>query len=196
MVHAIPEATPSGPTPGPTSGDQIAWLQAVARHGDKTAFEALFRYFAPRIKSYVLRLGADAGAAEDLAQEAMVQVWRKAALYDSLKATPSAWIFALARNLRIDRLRRQRFYEVELSLDAELADNGADATMAQLDAARLTGCLDAVLPLDQLDVVRLAFFEDLTHPEIGERLGVPLGTVKSRLRLAFAKLRIALSGER
>lgn len=142
----------------------------------------------------MIRQGADASSADDLAQEAMVQVWRKAEQYDPEKAAPAAWIFRIARNLQIDRLRRRKFFEVELTAEADRPDDGIDGherTVEHIDADRLRGLVEE-LSDDQMDVIRLAFFEGLTHSEIGQRLELPLGTVKSRLRLAFGKLRTAM----
>ncbi|MCB1853081.1 MAG: sigma-70 family RNA polymerase sigma factor [Gammaproteobacteria bacterium] len=174
-----------------------SWLLAIARQHDRGAFERLYNYFAGRIKSYMMRHGADDATADDLAQEAMVQVWRKAAQYDPGRATPAAWLFRIARNLQIDRLRRRKFHEVELTVDAERTDeglNGHERSVEQIDADRLRE-LTRELPDEQLAVIRLAFFEGLTHSEIGQRLDLPLGTVKSRLRLAFDKLRTAMGEE-
>jgi RNA polymerase sigma-70 factor (ECF subfamily) len=140
------------------------------------------------------RLGADPDLAEDLAQETLVQVWRKAAQYDPTKAAPSAWVFTIARNLRVDRLRRQRLYEVELTDEADAEDelgDGHQRSLDRLDAGRLKD-LVATLPIEQIQVVRLAYFEGLSHTEVGRALEVPLGTVKSRLRLALARLRNAM----
>jgi RNA polymerase sigma-70 factor (ECF subfamily) len=142
----------------------------------------------------MMRQGADVSTAEDLAQETLVQVWRKAQQYDPAKAAPNAWIFRIARNLQIDRLRRRKYHEVELNPEIEWADDSADGHQRmseQPDADKLRGLVET-LPPDQLDVVRLAFFEGLSHSEIGQHLSVPLGTVKSRLRLAFGKLRAAM----
>ena len=178
----------------PTPEELALWLSAVGRSQDRQAFEALFEYFAPRLKSYISRLGADSATAEDLAQETMVQIWRKAALYDKRKAVPAAWVFRVARNLRIDRLRKQRFHETDIEETVvQSEDNGAgnDRVVDRLDASRLAPLVDA-LPADQQEVVRLAFFEGLSHAEIEQRLEIPLGTVKSRMRLAFGKLRKAM----
>ena len=142
----------------------------------------------------MIRQGADAATADDLAQEAMVQVWRKAEQYDPERAAPGAWIFRIARNLQIDRLRRRKFHEVELTAEADRADEGLsghERSMEQIDADRLRGLIEN-LSNDQMSVIKLAFFEGLTHSEICQKLELPLGTVKSRLRLAFGKLRTAM----
>lgn len=175
-----------------------AWLVAVGTHKDRAAFEGLYRHFAPRIRAYMTRQGADAATADDLAQETMVQIWRKSEQYDAGKAIPAAWIYRIARNLMIDRLRRHKHHEVELTQEAEGPEDGIDGherAAESVDAERLAR-LVADLPADQLAVIRLAFFDGMTHAEIGKELDIPLGTVKSRLRLAFGKLRIAMGNHR
>jgi len=174
--------------------DARSWMRAIARDRDPQAFERLYQYYAPRLKSYMVRQGADSASADDLAQEAMVQVWRKAEQYDPARAAPAAWIYRVARNLRIDKLRRQKLHEVELTIEAEKVDessSGHEAATEQIDAQRLRNVVET-LPEEQMEVVQLAFFEGLSHSEVGQRLSIPLGTVKSRLRLAFGKLRTAV----
>jgi RNA polymerase sigma-70 factor (ECF subfamily) len=159
---------------------------------DREAFGALFTRYAPRVKSYLMRLGAAAAAAEDIAQDAMLSVWRRAGSYDPAKAKPSTWVFVIARNAWIDRLRREK---VELAYSTEnpatdVSDAEApDAAVARADDEARIGEALAALPEEQRQVVRLSFFEDRPHSEIAERLSLPLGTVKSRLRLALIKLR-------
>lgn len=169
-----------------------AELLAGAGRGDKQAFAALFTRYAPRVKSYLIRLGAPGAMAEDLAQDAMVAVWRRAASYDAGKAKPSTWVFVIARNAWIDRLRREK---VELAYrqhhqPSELMSDEApdDAAVRKSEEARISEAM-ASLSEDQRQVVRLSFFEDRPHSEIAARLSLPLGTVKSRLRLALMKLR-------
>jgi RNA polymerase sigma-70 factor, ECF subfamily len=160
--------------------------------GDRQAFAALFGRYAPRVKSYLMRLGAPGAAAEDLAQDAMVTVWRRAASYDAARAKPSTWVFVIARNAWIDRLRREK---VELAYRVgnpavEFSDDEApdDAAERKGDEERIADAM-ASLSEEQRQVVRLSFFEDRPHSEIADRLNLPLGTVKSRLRLALNKLR-------
>ena len=168
-------------------------IEAVATRRDRSAFATLFDHFAPRLKTYMLRCGADAAAAEDFAQEAMLAVWNKAELYDVTRAGPSAWIFTIARNLRIDALRRQR--RAEPRSDASQEPDPAeqpDTILAKVDDSdRLREALH-MLPDDQARVVQLSFFGDKAHAAIAADLGVPLGTVKSRLRLALTRLRKVL----
>ena len=167
-------------------------ILAIAASADRDAFAALFSHFAPRVKSYLIRLGAPGAAAEELAQETLLMVWRKAAQFDPARAGASTWIFTIARNLRIDALRRDRpAPAAEDPSDAQpeaLADAVMDA--AQRDA-RVRSALQA-LPSEQAQIVELSFFAEEPHSAIAERLGLPLGTVKSRLRLAMGRLRALL----
>lgn len=166
-------------------------LTRVAERGDVEAFRKLFQLFAPRVKAYMMRKGADAATAEELAQETLLTVWRKAKLYSSDKGTAATWIFTIARNLRIDRLRREVAWQAlpeghdEEASDEPLPDEVADGRERQ---KRVQAAL-AELPADQYEVVQLSYIEGLSHSEIAARLGLPLGTVKSRMRLAYQKIR-------
>jgi len=171
-------------------------LLAVAQSRDQTAFADLFRYYAPRIKSYLRRLGAEDSVAEELAQEAMLAVWSKAAHFDPARASAATWIFAIARNLRIDRLRQERRPEIDPDDPDLVVDPAPPADEALETGRREQRVRDALalLPPDQAQVVALSFFEDVPHAEIASRLDVPLGTVKSRIRLAMGRIK-ALLGE-
>jgi RNA polymerase sigma-70 factor (ECF subfamily) len=166
-------------------------MEAVAARQDRAAFAELFAYYGPRVKSYLLRLGADDGQAEELAQEVMVTVWRKAALFDRRQASVSTWLFRIARNRRIDAIRRTRRPELDpndpLLMPAPAAS--ASEAMEAQDTERVVRAAMLTLPEEQKDLLRQAFYDGLSHREIAERTGTPLGTVKSRLRLAFQKLR-------
>lgn len=169
-------------------------LGAVAERGDRAAFGELFGHFAPRLKAYMRRLGADDARAEDLAQEAMLVVWRRATLYDRRQASASTWIFTIARNKRIDQLRRERRPEVELD-DLTLVDDGSppvDDVVQLAQTSRLLRAALGALPPNQAEILRKNFFEDKAHGVIAEELNLPLGTVKSRVRLALTKLRQTL----
>ncbi|MGB0749333.1 MAG: sigma-70 family RNA polymerase sigma factor [Magnetospiraceae bacterium] len=172
-------------------------MVAVATKRDKEAFAALFRHYAPRVKSYMRRLGAEENAADELAQEAMLSVWRKADRFDPSKASAGTWIFRVARNLRIDALRRAKHPEGnddalrEIVDDTPLAD---DSLAARQRDQRVKRAIDA-LPDPQAEVVRLSFYDGKPHSAIAEELNVPLGTVKSRLRLAFGRLRQAMGDD-
>lgn len=176
--------------------DGAGLIAAIADRQDRAAFGRLFAYYAPRLKTYLLRRGVTAELAEELAQETMLAVWRKAALFDPARASASTWIFAIVRNLHIDRLRQDRFVAADADVPEEVDSRPtADlAIEAAQRAARLRAAL-ARLPAEQVDVVRLSFFDERPHAEIERALGIPLGTVKSRLRLAVAKLRTLLEGD-
>jgi RNA polymerase sigma-70 factor (ECF subfamily) len=180
----------------PDPDDHAALIVAIALRRDRRAFAALFAHFAPRVKAYLRRLGTDQAIAEETAQEVLLAVWRKAPLYDPARASAAAWIFAIARNLRIDVLRRTR----PTLQDPDPSDEPAPAPLADAvieadeRARRVRDALGG-LPPEQLTMLQLAFFEERTHSQIEADLGVPLGTVKSRLRLAMSKLRAALKDE-
>jgi RNA polymerase sigma factor (sigma-70 family) len=177
----------------PPEVDMSELLARVGRMHDVGDFEVLFRHYAPRVKAYMARTGS-ARSAEELMQETMIAVWNKSALYDPGKGTASTWIFTLARNLRIDAYRREKHPEFDENDPAFQPDPepAADTRLeGEQSAELLRGALRS-LPADQAEVLRLAFFEDSSQSTIAERLGVPLGTVKSRMRLAFQKLRATL----
>ncbi len=166
-------------------------LARVAKSGDRRAFAAIYAHFAPRVKGFLIRGGASVEEAEDLAQDAMVKVLRKAKLYDPAKASASTWIFTIARNARIDAIRRAARPVLDAkdpALLPEEAPRADDLCELKERDARIKKAF-AALPPDQQDVMRLHFFEDEPHSVIAEKLGLPLGTVKSRLRLAFEKVR-------
>jgi RNA polymerase sigma-70 factor (ECF subfamily) len=188
--------------PGETLGDlertRVAdLLDLVATQQDRTAYAELFGYYAPRVKSYLLRLGADNALAEEIAQDVMVSVWRNAAQFDRTQASVSTWIFRIARNRRIDVFRRAR----RPALDPEepmILPSGVEAPDARIDAMEIETRVRAAmqgLPEEQLVLIRLAFYEGLSHREIAEKLDVPLGTVKSRIRLAFVKMKTRLDDD-
>jgi RNA polymerase sigma-70 factor, ECF subfamily len=175
-------------------------IRAIAADQDRDAFARLFAYFAPRVKAFMQRSGVAADAAEELAQETMINVWRKADLFDAGMAGAAAWIFTIARNLRIDAYRRnQRGIDViatefEFELGADDAMPPDAAMIAKQDQTRVRAALEQLSP-DQLRVVELSFFEQKAHADIATALGIPLGTVKSRLRLAMNRLRDLLDGQ-
>jgi RNA polymerase sigma factor (sigma-70 family) len=182
-----------GDSAAPVHRDLIA---AVAERHDRAAFVALFQAYAPRIKGYLIRLGGG-DIAEEMAQEAMLKVWRKAQLFDPAKASAGTWIFTIARNLYIDRRRRERRPEFDPSDPLLSADNPetADGALGMQQSEEHVRAAMSGLPEDQMKVVTMAFYEDKSHSAIAAELDLPLGTVKSRLRRAFARLREEL-GER
>lgn len=166
-------------------------IAAIARSGDRAAFAALFDHFAPRVKGLLMRGGTSAELAEEVAQETLLAVWRKAGLFDPAKASASTWIATIARNLRIDIARREtrsRLSQVYEILDDE-APEQPDATLSGAERdARVRAAMTQLSP-DQYRVVELAFLEGFSHQDVADRLAIPLGTVKSRLRLALSHLR-------
>ncbi|MFC3070990.1 sigma-70 family RNA polymerase sigma factor [Phenylobacterium soli] len=165
-------------------------IEAVAQHRDRQAFAQLFAHFAPRLKTWLMKSGASAQAAEDFAQDAMLTVWRKADLFDASRAGAAAWIFAIARNRRLDLLRREARTPPLPELDPCAPESEQpDALLASAQAAaRLRGALGRLQP-DQAEVLRLAFMLEHPHSEVARRLGLPLGTVKSRIRTGLLRLR-------
>lgn len=172
-------------------------IQAIAARRDSQAFRRLFDYFGPRLKTYLMSAGAESTQAEDLMQDAMVALWHKAHLFDPTKARASTWLFTIARNLRIDALRRQSRQSQQITDHTDPTTQPAeiiqsDHLLAQKqDRTRIKQALSDLTP-DQRDVIRLCFFQDLSHSQIAQALNLPLGTVKSRIRLAVAKLRTTL----
>jgi RNA polymerase sigma-70 factor (ECF subfamily) len=167
-------------------------LLARTARGDREAFALLFRAYAGKVKGYLVRLGAPTAAAEDLMQDAMVSIWRRAASFDAAKAKASTWIFVIARNAWIDRLRREKTelaYRQTTPMSEESEDEAPDEAAVRGQTEEQVAAALATLSQEQRQVVQLSFFEDRPHSEIAERLSLPLGTVKSRLRLALTKLR-------
>ena len=171
-----------------------ALLTKVGRDKDKTAFATLFSYFAPRLKSFLLRLGTDMSTAEELAQEAMIMVWRRAETFDPKQAGASTWIFTIARNKRIDRLRRDGRPLPDMLDPAMMPDQpetGLEAVNRGEEEDKLRQAMKK-LPEEQAKMIFAAYYEEKSHREIAEESGLPLGTVKSRIRLALTRLRAHL----
>ena len=163
---------------------------AKVRDGrDKAAFKALFEHFAPRVKAFLMRSGSDASLAEECTQEVMATLWNKAHLFDPSRASATTWIFTIARNRKIDAIRKLRRPEPEdLAWGPENEPDQADALALQQET-ELLGEAIASLPAKQKELIEKAYFGDLTHSEIAAETGLPLGTIKSRIRLALDRLR-------
>ena len=174
--------------------DWAALMIAVRDRQDRTAFAALFRHFAPRVKAFLMKSGTEAALAEDCAQDVLATVWQKAHLFDPARASVATWVFTIARNRRIDIARRDRRPEPEAldwGGDGHEPDQAEVYEIAQ-EAARLTEALKT-LPEAQRALVARAFYGDLSHSEIATETGLPLGTIKSRIRLALDRLRTKMS---
>ena len=170
-------------------------LSSIAKDRSDDAFRRLFETYGPQIKHYMMRRGADPTSAEELAQETLLTVWRKAGMYSPEKGTPATWIFTIARNLRIDRLRKETGWQAltDEQADAIPSEDAApdDLASEQQRKVRVQAVL-ATLPPEQREVVILAFVDGLSHSEIADLTKLSLGTVKSRMRLAYQKVRDAL----
>lgn len=188
--QSLTEPTVEPSTLSPETAPELL-LQTVARHRDRRAFALLFQAFAPRIKAFLMRSGSDAGMAEEVTQEVMVTVWRRAETYDPAQAGAATWIFTIARNKRIDMIRREKRPQVDPedpALMPEPLEQADDRMEAAQSADRLRHAM-ATLPEEQREILRMAYFEDKPHSAIAQECGLPLGTVKSRLRLALSRLR-------
>lgn len=182
---SLAASTPQGPS------YYNALLVAVGQNKDKSAFAELFEYFAPRVKSFLMKGGAAPDIADELAQETMITLWQRAATYNPEKANASTWIFTIARNKRVDGLRKKIRPETEESEAEFIVDDAPLASDVISQAEELHVMENALdtLPKEQADLLYKSFFEDKTHADIAAETGLALGTVKSRIRLALEKLR-------
>jgi RNA polymerase sigma-70 factor (ECF subfamily) len=184
--------------PGPSADDMKQWLKAVAEKEDRGAFGRLFQYFGPRIASFMERGGLSAAEAEEISQETMVTVWRKSALYDPGQAGVSTWVFTIARNLRVDQARKASRANASIAalrdLPVRLEASVEETALANERDARVRRAMATLSP-EQATVLRLSFFSEKPHAQIAKELSLPLGTVKSRSRLAMAKIRSILERE-
>lgn len=192
------ESRQAGETLGEAGRARFAdLLVRVAQSQDRSAYAELFIYYAPRVKAWLMRLGAEASTAEEITQDVMVTVWRKAGLFDRRQASVSTWIFRIARNRRIDVFRRTQRPALDPE-EAMILPAGAEPPGARIEAMETEARVRAAmqdLPEEQLGLLRLSFYDGLSHSEIAQKLGLPLGTVKSRIRLAFAKMRTRLGDD-
>lgn len=184
--------------PNPAAEQWADALELVARKQDTAAFERLFKHFAPLIKAFALSSGLHKQGdhlPDELVQDVMLAIWRKSASYDRRKAAASTWIFTIARNQRIDMLRRLSKYRGDVSAD-EIWDLESDTELfGEVRQSRVQehvskGLHD--LPVDQRQVMAKVFLEDKSHQEVADEMGLPLGTVKSRVRLAMKKMKLSL----
>ncbi|EBA02280.1 RNA polymerase sigma-70 factor [Rhodobacterales bacterium HTCC2150] len=170
-----------------------AQMLAVRDARDRAAFAALFDHFAPRLKGFIMRSGTGSGQAEEIVQDVMLTVWRKADQFDPQKAQVAAWVYQIAKNRQIDVLRKEnRPLPEELKSDAQ--DSGRTDTDAgqilavEQEALQLKEAISKLKP-DQREMIEKAYLGELTHQEIKAQTGLPLGTIKSRIRLGLERLR-------
>lgn len=182
-------SSPSKTLATPVNEEFVALVARVRDNRDRAAFAALFGHFAPRVKSFLMKSGASESLAEECTQEVMATLWTKAHLFDPSRANVSTWVFTIARNRKIDAFRKQRRPEPEdLPWGPEAEPDQADVVMLKQESEKLASAI-AALPEKQKDLIERAYFGDLTHTEIAEATGLPLGTIKSRIRLALERLR-------
>jgi RNA polymerase sigma-70 factor (ECF subfamily) len=183
------------PKPSNSGSVQLQDLMTRIAARDRAAFAALFELAAPRVKAYLVRLGSSPAAAEELTQDVFLTIWRKADRFDPAKAGVMTWIFVIARNRRIDGLRREASTVTYGTTPPEALDNDTpsahDALAAGQHESRVRLAI-AQLPPDQQDVIKRSYWDEEAHAAIAAALGIPLGTVKSRLRLALTRLRAAI----
>ncbi|WP_438987916.1 sigma-70 family RNA polymerase sigma factor [Marivivens donghaensis] len=173
----------------PARAEWLDEIYAVRDTQDQAAFARLFAHFAPRVKGFLMRSGASADVAEECAQEVMATIWRKAALFDPARASVATWIFTIARNRQIDMIRRARRPEPEdLPWGPDAEPDQEEVLVLQEETNKLGEAI-AALPEKQRELIQKAYFGDLSHSEIAEQTGLPLGTIKSRIRLALDRLR-------
>lgn len=178
--------------PPETAGNLKASLVDLAKYRDKKLFIHLYDHFAPRLKSHLMQKGVNDAMAEELVQETMLSVWRHCGSYDPDKATASTWIFRIARNQWIDRLRKDKPDRIS-PLDS-YPEAAFTPGMAQMDAGALKNALNS-LPPQQAQLIYQVYYEGKTHREISDEMDIPLGSVKSGLRLALNKLRNQVGGD-
>ena len=176
-----------------TETDWASLIGDVAAHRNRESYRELFEFFAPRIKGYLVRTGSSSFEAEEIAQETMIALWHKADKFDPATSGAAGWIFTIARNLRIDVVRKGRRTDRMLrDIESEYLPDVAESAEADFGRNQEAAVIDLALkqlPLQQSEIIRLSFLEERPHSEIATLLGIPLGTVKSRVRLAMNRLR-------
>ena len=182
----------------PAAKDQelTTLINLIATRKDKTAFSNLFKLVGPRIKGYLMKLGSNDIVAEDLLQEVMLTVWRKSETFDRNKAAVSTWLFTIARNKRIDMLRKEIRPQLDPN-DPMLTPNQEDSADniygSKQESIKITDAIK-MLPEEQSKLIKMTYYEDKSHSIIARELNMPLGTVKSRIRLASTRLKKLLEG--
>ena len=176
--------------------DETVWMLAVRDKRDKKAFSNLFDHFAPRLKGFIVKTGMPSAQAEEIVQDVMLTVWRKAAQFDPHRAQVSAWIYQITRNRQIDVIRKtNRPLPEELIEPPSLECDTSQMLALNQEGQHLKQALSQLTD-EQRQAVEQAYLGELTHQEISEQTGIPLGTIKSRIRLGLERLRLELKGLR
>lgn len=171
------------------TSEQTLWMIAIRDTRDRAAFAQLFDHFAPRLKGFIVRSGTSPSMAEEIVQDVMLTVWRKADMFDPHRAQVSAWIYQIARNRQIDVIRKeQRPVPEELGEDPESEPDASQILGVEQETKQIRQALSRLKP-DQRDIIQKAYMGELSHQEISAQTGLPLGTIKSRIRLGLERLR-------
>ena len=179
---------------------EVDWndcLQRIGQHKDRASFAELFAYFSPYLKSFLIKAGGvNFEIAEELVQDTMIKVWRKAPSFSPEQASASTWIYTIARNTRIDWLRKQNRQRAEMLNADDIYDEGdpesLESNLVQLRNEKIISQELLKIPTDQAEVLRLMYFKNKSGQEVADELNLPLGTVKSRIRLALKKMKVGL----
>lgn len=169
-------------------------LLRVGSNRDRSAFKKLYEHFAPRLKSFLLRIGSDMSAAEEICQESMIMVWRRAETFNPDSAGASTWIFTIARNKRIDKLRKDNRPLPDLNDPSffQIPVDKSDDILQRVEEEKKIKNALKNLPPEQAKLIISAYYEEKSHRKIADEKNLPLGTVKSRIRLAINRLRTQL----
>ncbi|MDO6479466.1 sigma-70 family RNA polymerase sigma factor [Shimia thalassica] len=191
-ARSVPATRHSPPQPETgldAVSEQTLWLMAVRDRQDRQAFVKLFDHFAPRLKGMFIKSGLSAARAEDIIQDTMLNVWRKAHLFDPHRAQATSWIYRIARNRHIDVLRREnRPLPEELKIEDQPAEDASQIVALEMETEKLRSALMRLRP-EQRELVEKAYLGELSHSDIQAETGLPLGTIKSRIRLGMERLR-------
>jgi len=169
--------------------EQTRWLIAVRDRRDRAAFSLLFGHFGPRIKAMLMRGGLRDGTAEDVVQDVMLAVWHKAGQFDPHRAEASAWVYRIARNRQIDLARRTRMPVAEAVADQAGTEPDGEQMLGIAQEVQALRAALARLSAEQGEAIAQAYIADLSQGEISRITGLPLGTIKSRIRLGLERLR-------
>jgi len=167
------------------------FIKDIAETQDRLAFSNIFNYFAPRLKSFFIKLGCSESQSEEIIQEVMISIWTKSKTYNSEKSSVSTWVYTIAKNKRIDKIRKEKKHyssESDESLEIPIPSIQEDQVIATEISEKINNCI-SYLPKEQAELLKLSYFYEKTHSDIASELKIPLGTVKSRIRLALSKMK-------
>lgn len=176
--------------------EQTEWMLAIRDNKDRNAFGSLFDFYSPRLKAMIMRSGYKSEHAEDIVQDVMLTVWRKAAQFDPHRAQVSSWIYQIARNRQIDLGRKEaRPVPEDITVEQTVPDDATQILALEQETQKLRHVLTRLAP-DQREMIEKSYLGQLSHSQIQSETGLPLGTIKSRIRLGLQRLRHELQGLR